>query len=106
VVARVRALGGLPIAAHVDRTSFSLLASLGFVPSGLDLAAIEVSRRCDVPAFLRQHPEVAAWPLVRGGDAHLLEDMTRSLRLTVKARILGELALALAGREGRGVALA
>ncbi|MGI6376160.1 MAG: PHP domain-containing protein [Anaerolineae bacterium] len=106
VVAGVRALGGLPIAAHVDRPSFSLLASLGFVPPGLRLAAIEVSRRCDADALLRQHPGLKAWPLVRGGDAHRLEEMRRSLRLQVKARILDELTLALAGAQGRSVALA
>jgi len=105
VVAGVRALGGLPIAAHVDRPSFSLLASLGFIPPTLDLAAIEVSRHCDVAALLQRYPELGAWPIVRGGDAHLLADIQRSLRLVVKARILGELALALAGREGRSVAL-
>ena len=106
VVAGVRALGGLPIAAHIDRPSFSLLASLGFVPPGLRLAAIEVSRRCDIDALLRQHRGLKAWPLVRGGDAHRLEEMRRSLRLQVKARILDELTLALAGAQGRSIALA
>jgi hypothetical protein len=105
VVAQVRALGGLPIAAHVDRPSSSLLASLGFVPEGLALAALEVSRRCDAAALLRQRPELAAWPLVRGGDAHRLEEMHRSLCLTVQARTLEELALALAGREGRSATM-
>jgi hypothetical protein len=39
-VALVRAYGGLPIPAHVDRDTFGLIAQLGFVPEGVtfDLA--------------------------------------------------------------------
>ncbi len=43
-VARVRELGGLPIAAHVDRMANGFMTNLGFVPPGLELAALE-SRR-------------------------------------------------------------
>jgi PHP family Zn ribbon phosphoesterase len=106
VVQGVRALGGLPIAAHVDRPSFSLLASLGFIPPALPLAAIEVSHRCNVERLLQQHSGLSAWPMVRGGDAHRLEEMRRSLRLQVKARILDELAMALAGAQGRSAVMA
>ena len=42
VVAGVRALGGIVLAAHVDRPSFSLVANLGFVPPGLEIAGIEL----------------------------------------------------------------
>ena len=52
VVAGARALGGIVIAAHVDRPSFSLVANLGFVPPGLEIAGIELSRRANPEAVL------------------------------------------------------
>ncbi len=105
VVAGVRALGGLPIAAHIDRPSSSVLASLGFMPEGLDIAALEVSRRCNAQALIEERPELVGWPMIRGGDAHRLEEMHRSVCLRVRARTLAELALALAGSKGRSATI-
>ena len=67
VVGQVNVLGGLAIAAHIDRPSFSMLANLGFIPQGLGLAALEVSRRTTPAAFLAQHPELAGWPMIHFG---------------------------------------
>ncbi|HEX9116317.1 MAG TPA: PHP domain-containing protein, partial [Anaerolineae bacterium] len=47
VVARVQALEGLAIPAHIDRPSFSLLANLGFVPADLDVPALEIFHLTD-----------------------------------------------------------
>jgi PHP family Zn ribbon phosphoesterase len=40
-VALVRACGGLPVPAHVDRDAFGLIAQLGFVPEGLSFDLVE-----------------------------------------------------------------
>jgi hypothetical protein len=40
-VALVRACGGLPVPAHVDRETFGLIAQLGFVPEGLSFDLVE-----------------------------------------------------------------
>lgn len=103
VVAGARALGGIVIAAHVDRPSFSLVANLGFVPPGLEIAGIELSRRADPEAVLRRLPQLAGFGLVVSGDAHRLEEMTARTMFKVKAPVVAELALALAGSEGRRV---
>jgi len=42
-VARVNALGGIAIPAHIDRPANGLSALLGFVPPGLNAAALEIS---------------------------------------------------------------
>jgi PHP family Zn ribbon phosphoesterase len=44
VVAGANALGGICLPAHVDRPSFSILSNLGFIPPGLPIAGIELSR--------------------------------------------------------------
>jgi PHP family Zn ribbon phosphoesterase len=81
VVRRVRALGGLPIPAHIDRPSFSLLANLGFVPPHLDVPALEIFRRSEPAQVIAQSPDVAAYPLIRSSDAHQLSEMARRVRL-------------------------
>jgi hypothetical protein len=45
VAAGVDALGGLCVAAHIDRPSFSILSNLGFVAQGLPISGIEITPR-------------------------------------------------------------
>jgi PHP family Zn ribbon phosphoesterase len=102
-VAGIRGLGGLPIAAHVDRPSYSLLANLGFIPDGLALAALELSRHTDPEAMRARYPQLGAWPLIVSGDAHQLCDLCARTLVTWQEPTLAELELALQGREGRKV---
>lgn len=104
-VTGVRALGGLPIAAHVDRPANGLLSNLGFVPPGLALAALEISGRVLPEEASQRFPQIAGWPLVRSGDAHRLSEMRASTLLTLQSPRIRELALAFAGLEGRKVKL-
>jgi hypothetical protein len=101
IVRRVRALDGVAIPAHIDRPSFSLLANLGFVPVGLNVPAFELFRFTEPDSLLNYHPDLARWPLIRGGDAHRLAEIMPALSLTLEATTLSELILALAGRAGR-----
>jgi hypothetical protein len=97
----VRELGGLPIAAHVDRPSFSLLANLGFVPEGLPLAGLEISRRQTVQGFRAAYPELAGWPLIGSSDAHQLADMACRTEARMASRSVCELEMALRRDQGR-----
>lgn len=97
----IRGQGGLAVAAHVDRPSFSVLSQLGFVPADVRFDAAEVS-----PAGLaRGRAARAAWlglPLLTGSDAHSLEEVGASRTLLeVEEASFAELVLALEGREGR-----
>jgi PHP family Zn ribbon phosphoesterase len=103
VVTGVRALGGIVLAAHVDRPSYSLIANLGFVPPGLELAGLELSRRADPAGIAQKLPQVAGYGRFVSGDAHRLEEMTARTMLKVAALTVAEIALALAGRDGRRV---
>lgn len=105
VVRRAGALGGLVIPAHIDRPAFSLLASLGFVPPGLPVPALEIFRRTDPAALLAAYPDLSAWPLIRDSDAHQLSDFKASLEFMVPEATVAELRLALAHQSGRGFAL-
>jgi PHP family Zn ribbon phosphoesterase len=106
VVWEVDELGGLTIAAHVDRPSYSLLANLGFIPDSLGpgsggLVALELSRRTSVDRFRAAHRELADWPLIASGDAHRLGEMQATTQLTVREASIAELRLALSCESGR-----
>ena len=106
VVSGVHDLGGLTIAAHVDRPACSLLANLGFIPSGLGpggsgLAALELSAHTRATEFLSSHQELAHWPLVASGDAHRLNGMRAATRLTLREPSIRELGKAFKAEGGR-----
>lgn len=103
VVARVRDLDGIVLAAHVDRPSYSLIANLGWVPPGLEIAGLEVSRLADPLAVVQRFPQAAGFGLVVNGDAHRLEEMTARTMFKVQGPQVQELSRALAGQEGRRV---
>jgi hypothetical protein len=69
LVHRVQDAGGCAIPAHVNRSSFSVLANLGFMPPGLFRAA-EVSSALPCP------PLNEALFLLHSSDAHSLGDIS------------------------------
>jgi hypothetical protein len=103
VVAGVLALGGIVLAAHVDRPSYSLIGNLGFVPPGLRIAGMEISRHSHPLEIAWRWPQTEGYGLVVGGDAHRLEEMTARTMLKVAAPVVREIALALSAQDGRRV---
>ncbi|HSR11482.1 MAG TPA: PHP domain-containing protein, partial [Thermodesulfobacteriota bacterium] len=75
VKGKVEEAGGLVIPSHVDKTAFSLISQLGFLPPDLKLDAVEVSRWAR-PAFLdefaRLYPSLS---LIVSSDAHAPEEV-------------------------------
>ena len=102
VVTLIHDNGGLAIAAHIDRESFSIVGQLGFVPGDLPLDAVEISARgVNADAV----PErCIGFPMVTGSDAHHLEDIGRvRTTLTAAEATFEEFGLALKGVDGRAV---
>jgi PHP family Zn ribbon phosphoesterase len=107
VASIARGEGGVAIAAHVDRPSYSLIGQLGFVPEGLRLDAAEIS-----PLFPRDS-DPGEWiarfggrglPWVRFSDAHRLGEIgSASTVFEMGAPKVVELRLALRGTAGRGM---
>ena len=88
---------GLAIASHVDRERFSLIGQLGFIPDGLGLDAVEVSR----PPSAGQ---VYDYPVVTFSDAHFLEDIGRSCtHFVIEDLSVGEIGKALRSEMGRRI---
>jgi PHP family Zn ribbon phosphoesterase len=101
IVAGVRALDGIVIPAHVDRPASSLISNLGFVPEGIEIPGLELSRHADVDAVARRLPQIDGYGLLVCGDAHRLAEMTARTMMNVQAPTVREIALALTGQDGR-----
>jgi len=95
---------GLAIAAHIDRESFSLIGQLGLIPEGLNLDAVEISKRMTLQQAQAHFGETMGFPFVTASDAHRLEEIGGGLmRFQMASPDMAELRLALAGRRGRKV---
>ncbi|RPJ02866.1 MAG: PHP domain-containing protein, partial [Candidatus Aminicenantes bacterium] len=74
-VALIHRHGGLAIACHIDRDSFSIISQLGFIPPGLGLEAVEVSPRLSPDEARRRFGSLDGLPVVRFSDAHKPEEI-------------------------------
>lgn len=96
-VSLVRAYGGLPIPAHVDRDTFGLIAQLGFVPEGLTFDLVET-----LTGKLPDGFGTAA--AICSSDAHQLDQIgQRTTIFGMKHVSLEEMILAARQIEGRSV---
>lgn len=87
----VHGLGGIAVPAHVDRSANGLLPTLGFVPPGLEADLYELSCRTPVEKAAAQWPQLARLPVIRGSDAHCIEDIGRAcLELPTELACPGE----------------
>jgi PHP family Zn ribbon phosphoesterase len=67
-------MGGLVIAAHVDRPAYSLISQLGFIPADVRLDAVEVSRRLDWTTARQKIAAIGELPVIVSSDAHTIDD--------------------------------
>jgi predicted metal-dependent phosphoesterase TrpH len=97
--ARVHELGGLFIAAHIDRPVFSVTSQLGGLAGDEGFDAVELSRHADAAAW---REKTGGLPFIRSSDAHYLADIgavwseadlpefsTRALKAAFAARQTG-----------------
>ena len=104
-VAQIDTLGGIAIAAHVDRPMFSCLTQLGFIPPDLGLAAVEVSRNTRVESAREKLPRIGDLPIITSSDAHTIEDLISGPKTMFLAETptLSEIRQALVGKQGRRI---
>lgn len=72
---KAREWGGTAFPAHVDRDSYSLLASLGAIPPEPGFCTAEISPQGDPRSLVHAHPELSRMTLLQNSDAHYLENM-------------------------------
>lgn len=72
-------IGGIPIPAHIDRQSFSILSNLGFISQELNIKIIETTINCNYIELLQLHPYLARYKRIVSSDAHRLGDILESV---------------------------
>ncbi len=98
--------GGLAVAAHVDRRSFSVPGQLGFIPPEVPFDALEISAAGAARGRSEGFSGLGL-PMVSSSDAHFLEDLGAGFTLLdVQEPGFEELVRALRRLEGRRCALA
>jgi hypothetical protein len=75
VLSAARRFEGTAYPAHIDKDSYSVLASLGDLPPEAGFCAAEVTAQGDVEALLARHPTLRGMLLPLDSDAHYLENM-------------------------------
>jgi len=105
VTAKVVELGGICIASHVDRPTYSVLSQLGFIPPDVHLDAVEVSRRVNPADARRLLPAIGQLPVVTASDAHTIRDFIEGPKTIfyLERPELSEIKQALHGENSRRV---
>ena len=98
VVELIHIQGGIAIASHIDRPSFSIISQLGFIPEDLELDALEVSRKTSVSKY------IGRFPILTSSDAHYLQDIGRnSSSFLIEEPTISEIKMAFRSEEGRKI---
>jgi len=71
----VTSIGGVLVPAHIDRKSYSIIASLGFIPPELDIKTCEISKNETAENVLKNYQFFRTYQFIHGSDAHQLEDI-------------------------------
>jgi 3',5'-nucleoside bisphosphate phosphatase len=101
----IHSQGGLAVAAHVDRKSFSVFSQLGFFPSDAGFDGLEASRWLSPDSPRLSDFTALGLPLIASSDSHYLEEIGAAFtELYLAEPTFAELALALAGTDGRSAA--
>lgn len=94
-------LDGLFIPAHINRQAFGLFYHLGFIPPGLDLDVLEISRHISVEEAIEKYPQIKNYAIIQSGDVHYLDDFLGVNQFTIERPTISELKKAFKGIDGR-----
>ncbi len=72
----IKERGGVFVPAHIDRSSYSVLSNLGFLPPDLEFDGLEITEK----NFSSMASLYAGYPLFSSSDAHYLEDIAEKGR--------------------------
>lgn len=104
IIHRVQGKGGLAIPSHFDRSSFSLISQLGFIPPDMPLEALEVGRIRALSSEIFWRDGARTIPLVASSDAHSQEEIGRIRTIFLLADTsMDELRMAFGNQQGRRI---
>lgn len=75
-VRQIHELGGIAVAAHVDKTAYSVVSALGLIPPDLPLDSAELSKHAEKHGWGTKDPRLNDLPVLQNSDAHYLVDIS------------------------------
>jgi len=88
ICARCRQLGGVPVPAHVDRESYSILSVLGLMPDEPSFAAVELHDPSRLEGLVAGGRLPAGYEILSSSDAHYLRDIATAPRTLAADSVL------------------
>lgn len=102
LVEDIHRLGGLAIAAHIDREGFSVISQLGFIPEDIKFDALEISARLEIEEAREKYPQLLSYPFLKSSDAHFLRDIGGAFtKFFLEEGTTTEIKMAFAKKGGR-----
>ena len=100
VAAVVKGLGGLFVAAHVERPSFSLISQLGFIDPSLPLDAIEYTDASRFARLLSEQKYLSKYICYQASDAHYPEQIgSKPCLIRASAPLFDNIRMAYSGSQ-------
>jgi len=104
IVQDIHRLGGIAVASHIDRESFSVISQLGFIPASVFFDALEVSGNISRAEAGKRFAAYERYTFLRNSDAHFLEDVGKNTSTYLLERpTFEEVCKALRSEDGRMV---
>ena len=104
VVDKIHRLGGVAVASHIDRESYSVISQLGFIPDTLRFDALELTRHIRTEEARKRFAGSRTWTFIRNSDAHYLDDIgINTCEYLLECPTYAEISKALKGEDGRMV---
>ena len=102
IIHHIHSFGGLAIASHIDRESFSVISQLGFIDPHMPFDALEVTRRTGIRGARLKYPELSRCSFVESSDAHFIRDIGQgATTMFLETGTISELKMAFEHRDGR-----
>lgn len=74
LVDKVNEIGGVAMPAHIDKSSYSVISNLGFIPEDIDFTAVEI-KNPDRVSELKKNHAIDSCHIMHNSDAHFLWDI-------------------------------
>jgi PHP family Zn ribbon phosphoesterase len=104
IEAKVHKLNGIFIPAHINKSQNSLLSQLGFLPKGLNVDALELSRHIKVEDFIATNAYLSKYSFIQSSDAHFPDDIGKVYtEFYMEEPTFNELRMALRKENGRSI---
>jgi hypothetical protein len=102
IIHLIHNFGGLAIASHIDRESFSVIGQLGFLDPDIPLDALEITRHIGIRGARIKYPELTRFPFIVSSDAHFIRDIGQgTTTMFLERGTISELKMAFEHRDGR-----